>query len=1204
MKQISYYTLSLCLILLSTITFGQRNAFKFDRITLDEGLSQSTINCIFQDSKGFIWFGTRGGLNRYDGSEFKVYLHNPSDSTSISNNIIYTIFEDRDSLLWIGTHEGLNVFDKNTHRFFTFKKDPNSTNSLSNNIVKSIIQDKEGNYWIGTDGGGLNKLTLKEGEGSLMERANFQLFEEVLGNAQSLSSNHITSLRQDRYGIIWVGTKAHGINKFDPKVGKFKRLLAGRTGITDNHINHIYEDLQGQIWVGTDRGLNRILRPKKRRTLRSYEIVRRYRHKEGNQYSLSNDKVLHIVQGVSGMIWIGTDGGGLNKYDKKTGRFLTNRHDVSDPNSIISNIVRVIFDDKVGTLWLGTNAGISKIDAQRPRFKLYTKAGTNQNELSSNNIQALARESSGITWIGTLDGGLNKYDPKTNKYTLYTTDGIYEHGERISDINKKNRTSRRKRAKAIPEKYLSDARILSLYRDRNRALWIGTEGGGLNKFDLRRNKFIHFKANEPNPDSLSHNTIRTIFKDRRGLMWLGTEGGGLNRFYNGKFKRFTKDPNNINSLSHNDVRAIAEDNAGNLWVGTFGGGLNKFNTKSENFTHYRKIEGQENSISSNIIFSVHVDKSGHIWIGTSAGLNKLDPSAQTITSYTVADGLPNNLIYGILDDNKGNLWLSTNKGISRFNKKNETFKNYDRKDGLQSNEFNPGSFTKSTKGEMFFGGINGFNSFHPTQIQDNNLVPAVLITDFKIFNKEVTIDSDDSPLEKHISETKEITLSYDQASLFSFDFVALNFTHADKNQYAYMMENFDEDWNYVGNRRFVNFTNLAPGHYTFRVKASNNDGVWNEEGTSLIINIKSPFWATWWFRFLILIAAFGFSYGVYKLRILRIEHKKVMLQRQVAERTNELQRKSAELEMQKEEVKAQNELLEEKNKEITLQRNNIEEKKKQLEKAWDEVLIANEELKKANSSLEEKVQERTAKLKHALDQLIVSNKELDTFLYRASHDLKGPITRLLGLTQLAKIDISKSKEIDYIGIIEMASIEMNKTLNKLMNIHSINANPILFCVIDVNELLEEVKKPYVDIIKKEKLDIQILLDEKAKIISDSSLLKIIFENLFENAITFRNEVNPKIIISLATDEHTFVMKMEDNGLGIESEFQNKIFEMFFRGSEVSKGNGLGLYLVKKAIDKLQGKIIVESEEGKYSSFSISIPKGHTLTKEKNSKLKA
>ncbi|MBX2844214.1 MAG: SpoIIE family protein phosphatase [Flammeovirgaceae bacterium] len=922
------YLLLLIFVFLRISVFGQYNKFAFENITLDKGLSQSHINCILQDKKGFIWVGTRGGLNRYDGSNFKVYFHDPSDSTSISNNIIYSIYEDENGLIWIGTQNGLTVFDHKFQNFRTFQKDPNSSNSLSDNAITAIQQDTLGNYWVGTQEGGINKISFPNG---LEGKAEFTLYQNIIGNPQSISSNRITAITADRFGFLWVGTQENGLNKFNPETGKSIRYLIAKDN-SGVKINTIFESFNGEIWVGTNNGLKRIFLRKGTRTFEKNETIVSYTHNPKRGNSISSNSVMAITQTDSLNIWIGTDDAGINKFDFKRIIFYKYQYDDTNKKSLISNNIKSMSGDYMGALWVGTNSGISKGGEEANRFKLYHKDPSIQNTLTSSNVQMLYKERSGIIWIGTFDGGLNKYDSKTKKYTAYTSKDIFDQGisrtQKLKEEQekkakkKKRRRSRRKRTKSKPKPKplnLSNDRVLSLHRDKNKTVWIGTGDGGLNKLDLRTETFSHYKAVIENPDSLSNNTIRVIYEDEYNNLWLGTEGG-LNKFDGNKFKRYINDVNDINSLSHNDVRAIIKDKKGNFWIGTFGGGLNKFNPKTGQFFRYQKSE--ENSLPSNAIFCLHEDQSGFIWVGTSTGFSKFDPEDETFINYSDKDGLPNNFVYGILDDNKGNLWLSTNKGISRFNIENQIFKVYDKRDGLQSNEFNPGAFFKTPFGEMLFGGINGFNSFYPKKIKDNEKLPSIVITEFRLFNTEVPIGTNDSPLEYHISETKRITLPYTD-NVFSFEFVGLSFTHAEKNQYAYKLENFEDKWVNSGTRRFANYTNIPPGKYIFRVKASNNDGLWNEEGVAIEITITPPFWKTWWFYLILVLSISSIVYGYIKHRLVSLYKKQQDLEKKVQIRTSELQIEKDRVEMANKEILEQKDEISTKNKELTKKNTDI-----------------------------------------------------------------------------------------------------------------------------------------------------------------------------------------------------------------------------------------------------------------------------------------
>ncbi len=459
----------------------------------------------------------------------------------------------------------------------------------------------------------------------------------------------------------------------------------------------------------------------------------------------------------------------------------------------------------------------------------------------------------GILWIGT-QAGLDKFERKTDRYTHYHSDG----GKPGS---------------------LSHNIVRQVYEDHFGALWLGTNGGGLNVFDRQKETFKVYWNDPANPRSLSHNELRFIYEDHLGILWIGTNGGGLNKFNRetDDFTRYRYDENNLNSLSNDFVRCMYEDRLGNFWIGTQGGGLDQLDRQKEMFTHYKNNPNDKSSLSNDFVFCIHEDTSGVLWIGTwGGGINRFNREAGTFTYFGTSDGLPSNAVYGILDDDKGNLWISTTRGLSKFNPNDHSFKNYNERDGLQSDEFNGGAHYKNRSGEMFFGGINGFNVFYPDRIKDNQYIPPIVITAFQKLNKEVQSD-------KSIFELKELILS-PRDYFFSFEFAALDYTAPQKNRYAYKMEGLDQDWITTGaDKRFASYTTLSPGAYTFRVKGSNNDGVWNEEGASLKIIITPPFWKTWWFAALAGALVLFFLYNIYRGRTIGIrqEMEKMRLEKEL-----------------------------------------------------------------------------------------------------------------------------------------------------------------------------------------------------------------------------------------------------------------------------------------------------------------------------------
>jgi len=630
-----------------------------------------------------------------------------------------------------------------------------------------------------------------------------------------------------------------------------------KDGLSQVSIYSIMQDSKGFMWFGTFDGLNKY---------DGYNFTV-FSTDPNNPNSLSNDIIQSIYEDRSDILWIGTDGGGLNKFDQEKGQFIHYRHDPNDSNSLSDDKVFSIYEDRSGILWIGTEGGgLNKFDQEKGQFIYYTHDPNNPMSLSNDKVFSIYEDRSGILWIGTNGGGLNKFDREKEQFTRYQHDP-------------NNPMS------------LSNDNVFSIYEERPGILWIGTNGGGLNIFDREKEQFSHNKHDSSNPKSLNNDHVQSIYEDRSGILWIGTWGGGISKFdrYKEQFGHYKHDPNSSNSLSSNIVISIYEDRSGILWIGTRGGGLDKFDQEKDQFTRYMHDPNDPYSLSNNNVFSIFEDRSGILWIGTHAGLNKFDREKEQFIYYRKKDGLPNDVIYGIKEDNKNNIWVSTNKGISKFNPKTGKFKNFDVNDGLQSNEFNGGAHFQSEDGRIFFGGVNGFNVFHPDSLRSNTYIPPVVITDFQIFNKTVAIQSDGSvegipSLSRHISVTNEILLSY-QESVFSFEFSALDYSVPGKNQYAYMMEGFDKDWFYTdADRRIATYTNLDAGEYIFKVKASNNNGIWNEEGHSIKIIITPPYWQTWWFRLLTVITIIALVITAHRYRTKEIEASNKRLKNEISER--------------------------------------------------------------------------------------------------------------------------------------------------------------------------------------------------------------------------------------------------------------------------------------------------------------------------------
>ncbi len=1165
----------------------------FERISLEQGLSQSTVNAIVQDQRGYMWFGTLNGLNKYDGYTFTDFRHIANDTSSLSNDQIYAIAEDSFGDLWIGTSYGLNRFDRKSQNFvryhcvdgdstsisndkinviyedrsqvlwvgtasglcryqpqsddFTrFVYDPNRVVTLSHPYISAILEDTEGTLWVGSYGGGLSKFNLERTEiehilpvagdrglqytpelmsgvvslvrsrqkvasilrvgeqqtlrksfdiaretdvlvvacGEITEKPNDhswiehggkviwrmtnddsrhaggaaknRLQLEILrlspghyelvyqsdtghsyGNwnqlpparpelwgvqlvdvaepetrwvqarlprnfvASRLSSSSITSIVESRAGGLWVTTRDGGLamriqpdagnetrrgqpdQRFAPapavQPGKVRwaglspesaalswnivdlpekpqpaadfyvygrypdayvetlsqpamdtvvalvqriRPIAALSRVGDNAMvqrrftvtretdflvvamgefsgswldfGRLKTTAGDSVWqMGTRKSLHAGGGAKNRLSLEiltlaagDYELEYTSDHLHSfdgwtqpaphhpelwgvrllplsgrqktelvpllSRYTvppqIAANSIRTAVPDLHGDIWLATFNG-LSKFDPVSGSVVNYVHDAMNPSSLSTNDIQSIYEDRAGTIWIGTVlGGINKMTREKNRFKTYTTNPFVKSSLRVKMTYAFCEDRDGLIWIGTWDG-LNLFNPATERFFHFV-----DNGSRLGEIR---------------------GNVTSIIQDRRGFLWIGTGQRGLYRIDP--GKFVQTTADEHGfaiiegfgqdpaffrqykPDrkdstSLSHYSIWSVLEDSRGDIWVGTQGGGLCRLpaeftsmtrtgadsTGDGFIRYVHHGKDSTSLSHNGVRKVFEDRSGTIWLGTNRGGLCKLDRETGEFTCYHHRLGDSTSLSHNSVTSIHEDADGYLWVTTyGGGLNRFDVATGTCKRYSETDGLPNNVLYGALPDSAGNLWLSSNHGISRFDVAAETFKNYDLDNGLQSYEFNTGAYLKTQAGDLIFGGIAGFNVIHPDQIRDNHKAPTVVITALKKFDKEVEFDRD-------LADLDEIELSYEE-NFISFEFASLDYTNPRKNQYAYRLLGLNKEWVNCGNRRFASFTNLSPGNYVFHVKASNNDGVWNENGASLKITILPPFWQTTWF---------------------------------------------------------------------------------------------------------------------------------------------------------------------------------------------------------------------------------------------------------------------------------------------------------------------------------------------------------------------
>jgi len=777
---------------------------RFEHLTVNDGLSESAVTTVAQDRRGFMWIGTHDGLNRFDGYSFTVYTNDIDDPRSLSDNAVIAIGEDQDGMLWVGTiGGGLNRFDPDTGASTRYRHDVEKPGSLGHDKIDRVFRDRRGRLWI-SHGAGIDRFSRQDNRFEHLSSLAGDIIEDGGGNVWLLvwpdalyrfdePSGHFVPFplpRQEeghsvtiigqhylsRSGRLLIVTHSH-LHLFDLVKGRFcdqRGPIPVPAGIDLRRTTAAVETQSGYILIGTyGEGVIQI---------GGDNQVRHLVHDPGDSYGLSNDNVVHVLEDRSGVVWISTEGGGINLIKQHKTVFPHYRHVKGSSGSISSNYVTAIFKDASGDLWVGTGgAGLNRV-----------------------------READGTCT-------LFRHDPKR------------------------------------PGTSLSDDWITSISAAHEPGyLWIGTNGG-LNKMNLRTGGFTHFKHDPRRPGSLRDDRILNSFLDSRGHLWVVAHVY-LERLPLGEseFVHYSQDPDVPGSISDLPGYPICEDRSGTIWIGSWFSGLNRHDRSSDTFRHFTHDAARPDSMSHNRVWAIHEDRRGRLWIGTwGGGLNLFDPRTGRCKRYLEKDGLPSKVIYGILEDEKGCLWMSTNNGLSRFDPDAETFRNFDVDNGLQSKEFNTRAFFRDGTGKMYFGGANGYNAFRPGDVRTNRHRPQLAITSITAPGPRT--------IPAAVPPDRAITLAHDQ-NWITFELAALDYTSPTKNRFAYRLEGLDKDWNRVGaDRRFADYRNIPPGYYTFRVQGSNNDGLWNDAGTSVSVQILPPFWGTWWFRTAAL-TAFGFLF--------------------------------------------------------------------------------------------------------------------------------------------------------------------------------------------------------------------------------------------------------------------------------------------------------------------------------------------------------
>ncbi len=1044
---------------------AQKQVIDFERLSPQKWMYQSNITSHTQDPEGYIWFGTTNGLYRFDGYSVKEYRHDPHNANSLAHNNVNTVHATNDGNIWIGTWGGLTKFEPSTFKFTRYKHDPRNAASLSNNDVRSIEEDSEGNLWLGTFGGGVVRFNVKTGI--------FKSFQYSANDAGTISSNFVNVIARDRSGDLWIGTR-RGINKLETdnaRFTSFQDLNDSEKERYSTNITAIQEDTKGRIWFGTAGGGLMYLDRQSGR-------LRTFIHDTRQAGTISSNYINDITEDDKGHIWVATSDG-LNLIHKESEAIECIFNNPAKPQSLLNNDVRHVFTDKSGAMWIITAEGINIYSKLNGRFQKIQRIPDDPNSISSNIVHCFAVDSSGSLWVGTREG-LNRYDKSQKRFVRYMIESESDADPVSNEIK-------------------------SILIDRNNRFWVGTSNA-LNLFNPKTGKAIPFRFDRFNPNSLN-NEIHVIYQTRQGEIFAGSRKGLLLfQPETGNFDLFRPDPLITETQISNSVYAIVEDRYGKLWVGTLGGGMMEFDRKKKTFITYKNQVSDSTSISHNSVVAFCEDRFGFFWVGTyGGGLNRFDRKTGKFINYTTEKGLPDNLISAIVDDQKGNLWISTHSGITRFDTKTRNFRNYDVLDGLQSNEFNIGAALRLSNGEMLFGGIAGFNWFSPDSIQGNNFIPPIVISSFKVLDQEFPL-------------SESVQLNYNQ-NYVTFEFSSLSYALSDKNRFAYKLEGFDEDWIYSGSRRFATYSNLEPGEYTFYVKGSNSDGVWNEKGAVVKITILRPFWKTWWFILGIILFIIGVLYLSYRMRIRVINQQNAMLEEKVRNRTADLEKARAEAESARE------------------------------------------------------VAEKASRSKSG-------------FLANMSHEIRTPLNGILGFTDLLIKNNPNTDNLKYLELIRSSGDTLLRLLSDILDLNKIEQGKLNIENIRFNfaQTIRETLLPYQYRSNEKGLQFLMHFDKRIpeSIYGDPTRIKQLVINLVSNSIKFTETGGISIRFELETEPNsksdliTIVGSVTDTGIGVPEDKQSLIFDSFTQadGSFTRKygGSGLGLSIVKQLLRLMGGEI--------------------------------
>ena len=1140
------FSLTLWFITMALTPLRSQPVF-FNTITQQDGLRNGNVRSMVRDFQGFVWIGTEDGLHRFDGNQMKIYRQREGDSLSISSNFILGLYEDTLHNLWIGTLDGgLCLYDRLQDNFIRIKFD--GDNKTITRAVRAIIQGNDNYLYVGSD----QMFRASIGPATEMIFKSVQLQKD----SEITAGTRVLEIVKDTEQTLLISINTQGLFNYDINTGKS----------STHPISMITNDIQ-TLFV--DRGRNVLWAGTWRDGLLAYDqSTHQYRwfRAEGKNPTIKSNFIASIKGDSEGNVWIGTDNG-LTLIPRetdiwKTTSLTTFLQDQEDRSGIQGTVVKTVYVDNQDLVWVGMYyEGVNVYDRKAMNFGSLPIAMGEGSAIKYGNINALDEDRDQGLWVGVDGGGLFYLQGKL--------------GETNANVQ------------SIPCR--SADKIKCLKGDNEGNLWIGTWGNGVARFDLKSRTCYELPA----VNAIVGKEVLSINVDQSGNAWIGTFDKGLFR-YNTRDQKITKITRKVDDGNTVDrVNTISVDVDNNVWVGREVGGLSLL---KEGEDAYSFIKTQHLSPRATVLSSF-IASDGIVWVGVAGkGLVRYDPKTNTSDLYGEESGLANSYVQAIREDNLQRIWISHNMGLSVFYKQNGTFTNFSKSNGLLASQYNRNSVVRLTDGRLAFGNIRGVNFFDPARFRKQEKEIPLVFTKFRLDNVEQTAGS--AVLPQNITTIKNIRLEHDQNS-FGIEFASLEYDFAQFREYYYMLEGYDEKWQRTDNaRRLIAYTNLSPGDYTFKVMIAKNSDEVVSGSNEVRITIVPAWWQTLWFRTLAVVLAVGIIFAAFRIRMHFLLSQRRELARKVEERTIELNKVNKVLQSQLEEINTMNNMLhkqgeeiQEKNNEIQAQNEELLSQNEQILDQHDRLSRAQQQLKEVNANLESKVSERTEELQRTIKDLNKTVFELDRFVYSASHDLSAPLKSIRGLVELIIMEKNPTTILQYSGHIKNTALKLETVIRSMVD-YARNAHVLVKAEkFHLKQLIDEVVSELSFWPEAAKINYLNLVPDDLMIISDKARIKIVLLNLVTNGIKYsdRNKESCWMKFECKSVDADYQLTVTDNGIGIQKEYLDKIFKMYFRATETSKGSGLGLFIVSEVIDKIGGNISVHSEYGKQTRFEVVIP---------------